>query len=187
MKSLIITFCSFLIIAQLSAQSEFNYDIDGLTPEYLVRDIDSLSQEELYERCLNWVMETYVKPDEVISMKMENEKFRFQGYRKSIHTHSGFVTNVLDAEYIVDVSFREGKFKFEPLSIKLFMSNSELTHQELTWLTLQSGKGMYKGNGNIANRFQGVPDGISGLFNALLENMTEYVVGNGKEDDNDDW
>jgi hypothetical protein len=185
MKSLIITFCSFLIIAQLSAQSEFNYGVVGLTPEYVVIEIDSLSENDLYQRSLDWIKETYSNPDEVIQMTMENEKIRIEGYKENAwHTESMGVFTYLNVKYTIVLAFKNGRVKFEPQSLQSYNSMGQ------EWgVTLRSSKVLYKNNGQLRNAYQTSEGEIGEVFNSLVKSLNAYLKGSHKEkeDDNDDW
>lgn len=112
-----ITLFIALFISLLSnGQEKFTYSEKGLTPEYLVGEIENKTQKEIYTKSLNWVKENYKNPDKVLKTTIENEKIRFEGVDMDLMCHSALgSTTCYNTTYVVEIDFREGKYKFTPL------------------------------------------------------------------------
>ncbi|WP_292889154.1 hypothetical protein [Nonlabens sp.] len=64
--------------------------------------MNSLKQNELLTKTINWIKETYNNPDEVIKKSIDNEKVRFKGFKDNlvcscqsrgmVYCHSGLYT-----------------------------------------------------------------------------------------------
>jgi len=50
--------------------------------DYVVVKVDSLNQEELFKKAINWIKDTYKNPDEVINTTIDNSKVRIEGFKE---------------------------------------------------------------------------------------------------------
>lgn len=190
MKNLLL----FITIAFLSlssyCQTSFNFDANGLNPKYIVIEIDSLNSSELYNKTINWIKETYKNPDEVIKAKFENEKVRFNGFQKSaMSTKMLGIPTFTDVRYSIEISFKDGKFKFEPISLEKYTTSSQYVVGGWSSVTLDIGSGIYKNNGKIKGIFQNYPIEIADIFNNLKSSLEIYLLkqNNTIKDKKKDW
>ena len=175
-------FVLFLILVSYSCKSQdrFEYKENGLVPNYIVMEIDTLSQSALYNRCYRWIQETYKNPSEVIKMQIENEKIRFEGYSKAITYMNAIGTkNYYDAMYTIEVSFKEGRFKFDPVSLTLYTNN----YVPIDWLDIDYGKPIFKNNGGVRGMYRNFPTDIGDFFTGLMLDLASYQIVDNVEDD----
>jgi hypothetical protein len=119
---------SFLITIffniNIFSQEEFIYNIEGLKPEFIVVQATEYEQNDLYIKTINWVKKTFTNPNEVIKATIENEMIRIEGAKKDwlcVNSIGGSIcTNAL---YVVEISFKKGKYKFEIISLKGISNN----------------------------------------------------------------
>lgn len=178
MKILLLSISLFLSVITLYGQDRFEFSSTGLFPDYIVVELDTLSPSELYEICIRWIKETYTSPDEVIQMKIENEQIRFQGFKKSA-THMNAITTStsLDAKYTIEISFKDGKFKFDPVDLSLYHQGSKIT-----WIGINFAKPIFKGNGEVRGMYRPIPEDIANMFTSLMRDFAKYTITQ-KQDD----
>ena len=61
------------------SQTEFKFENGLLNTSSVVRQVDSVDSEALFNKTINWIKETYKNPDEVIKATINNQKIRFIG------------------------------------------------------------------------------------------------------------
>lgn len=164
------------IIPLLSYSQEFIFDEKGLQPQYQVVEIDSMSQKELFDKAVNWIKENYVNPDEVIKTTIDNEKVRFMGSKDYYLCLRGLLSMCYDVRYTIELSFKDGKYKFAPVNLKYFTPSSKYFSAGWNTVPLSGGYGYYKKNGKLKNMFQEWPTSIQSLFNDINLSLKLYMT-----------
>lgn len=160
----------------------FVYDYEnGLRPKFLVNTIDSLNQKSLFKKSINWIKETYKNPDEVINTTIENEKIRFTGVKANYFCLYG----CMDVRYTIELSFKDGRYKFEPISFEKYLSQSG-------WETLDLNHGSdryYNKKGELPKKYnyRKIPYYVTSLFLELNLSLNNYLSNNQSVKDNDKW
>ena len=161
-----------LITASMTAQQNFEYKKEGLT-DYVVTEVKGTAPE-LYSKAINWIKENYKNPDEVIKMTIDNEKIRFEGFQSKLNCMGSVCA---DGLYIIEVSFKEGKYKFDPISLNL--KNSAGSFE----VPLNDFSIYYDKKGDLKKSSKEGLDNTIQLFNRLNESLKNYIY----EDKKSDW
>jgi hypothetical protein len=179
-----ITLTLILLCSILShSQDKFTYEENGLT-DYVIIKNDSLSQSELYSKTIDWIKDTYENPDEVIKTKFKNEKIRLSGLKIGAFVSSIWgVTHYSNGKYSVEISFKEGRLKFDPIWLK------EQSNYGYYDVDIDSNTWIFKKNGKAQQVYKKYPENITSLFNDLTLSLNDYLLkkSNIKEDSSDDW
>jgi hypothetical protein len=189
MKKIILLFTLF-IFSKTVCQNDFKHTTDGLNPKFVVVEIDSLNASQIYLKTIDWIKETYKNPDEVIKAKFENEKIRFDGFQENVlSTKMLGVTSYLDVRYSIEISFKEGKFKFEPIKLEEYTKPSQSIAGGWGSIPLNVGSWIYKRNGKVKGIFKSYPKQIEDVFNNLKTSLEIYLLkqNNTIKDKKDDW
>ncbi|MBS9774668.1 MAG: hypothetical protein KGV59_05875 [Tenacibaculum sp.] len=172
---------------------EFEFNQLGLTP-YVVKKIEDKTAGQLYNLTLKWIKETQRKPHKAIKVKIEGEKIRFKGTEKRGFCLNRFKNLCPEARYVIDISFKDGRYKFEPVSIYYHTQPSQYMMGGDTYIYLgEEARGTYyKRNGFIEREFKDLPMSVENLFNFLNNNLEQYVKSskvelNGEKNDGSDW
>jgi hypothetical protein len=180
MKNLL-AFTLLFITSFLFAQSTtFEFSKEGFT-DFVVTDTPNLTANEIYLKTINWIKENYKNPDEVIKMTIENEKLRFEGVRENALCVKAMGNVCSSARYVIEVSFKDGRYKFDPISVSFFNQMGNGYNVPMN----ETGKVYYK-NGKILKGSEEVPEMFESLFNGLNESLKNYVLGVNKKID-EDW
>ena len=176
MKKIIIVISFLLLTINITSQEKFTYAEKGLT-DFVVLKIDSLSQSELFNKTIDWIKDTYKNPDEVIKAKFENEKIRFNGFKGNAFSMSilGMPT-FLDARYTIEIYFKDGRLKFEPISLEQYSSPSEYSAGGWSAITFETNSWLFKKNGKIRKITKTYPENIESIFNNLLSGLNVYLL-----------
>lgn len=190
-KKTIIILSLIIMIGSLSyGQDTFTYDKTGLNPKYLVVETDSLSKTEVFEKTINWIKETYKNPDEVIKTTIGNEKVRFEGFKDDlICVNSLGMIYCYYALYTIEISFKENKYKFTPLTLEYRIPASQYGAGGMFPIEFNEASSLYNKKGKLRGMYKKVPPAIQALFNDLNKSLNEYLKQEelSVEDDNDDW
>ena len=176
----------------------FKFSEDGFT-DYVVVDVDSLSKEKLYIQVKNWVLETYNTPSEVIKSEIKNKKIRIEGSKSGGLSVKGMLgmSYYYDIKYSIEISVRDGKYKFDPISLKYYIPYSKYVTAQ--WVNLpifnkESLSPYYyqkgKKKGRIQSIFSSYPSSVENHFDNLNISLFNYINKNkesSEEKSADDW
>ncbi|UOB16585.1 DUF4468 domain-containing protein [Abyssalbus ytuae] len=177
----ILSISFFLVHSFIFSQMDYEffpkikYDLPSLT-DYIVVEVDSLSQSELYIKTINWIKETYKNPDEVIKTTFENEKIRIEGYEEIIFSINsiGMIYNH-HGTYVVEISFKDGKYKFDPISAKYYQEGSQFSSGGDVGISINDLSVYYNKKGKLRSMYkQGLPL-ITETFNTLNYRLYYYL------------
>jgi len=177
MKKLI----SLLLLTQFS-YAQYTFTKEGLTPTEIITESDSASAKNLYAKSIDWIKESFEDPDEVIKARIDGKKIRFKGVTKNAyHTQVGLHTATYDLRYAIELSFKEGRYRFKVLKVEQFTNGAV----QVGWMDfdMTDGSWLYKKNGKIKKRFLYVAKGLEDTFNSIYKSHNNYINGLSSEDD----
>jgi hypothetical protein len=181
MKKFILIF-TLLSTSIILSQEKFTYNQDGLTPEYLLIESEGATKEDLYQKSINWLKETYKNPDEVIKATFENKKVRFEPVAMDAMSHRALGTvRYYNATYSIEIEFRDGKCKFTPLLISYRVSEAGYNITEV--IDFENGEDYYRRNGKLKGRTKDIPESVENLLNGLSNSLTEYINNSTKKEE----
>jgi hypothetical protein len=177
MKKLILGICLFISFYSYSQElPKLKLTPNGV--EAIVVATDSLKASDMYKKSLNWVQETYKNPDKVIKAKIENEKIRIDGFANNAWWYKALgIKNSYDMEYSLEISFKDGKYKFE-YTIGQFFADGQKVFYDFT--------AFFKKSGEVRSAYTDAVPSIEETMNSLSLSFYEYVSGNNKKND-DKW
>ena len=106
----------FFNLSIYGQESEFKFTKDGLT-DFVVTPVNGKMQNELYKKTLDWISLTFKEPGEVIKANIENEYIRIEGFSKELICYSYMGKRCGATKYEIEISFKDGKYTFDVLSI----------------------------------------------------------------------
>ncbi|HLA55555.1 MAG TPA: DUF4468 domain-containing protein [Flavobacterium sp.] len=167
MKALFTIFL-FCFVSNTFAQiqtEKFEYSATGLNKSIVI-EIPSKTKEEIFNKTMNWVKETWTNPDIVLKMKIDNEKIRVGSIAKGLIKVKGYA---FDLNYIIEISFKDNKYKFDIISLT--------TENTADYLNLPN----FKTEKRMIKNFGSTPTDIENYFNALNQNLKNYILGTSEE------
>lgn len=144
---------------------------------YVIRNSDA-TPDDLYHKTVLWFNENF-KSDGNMILEDEKGKFiRIQGSTKELLKTHEVVTSTLGYQgyrYILDIKFKYGRYKIEPVSLKTFSKDESLSEG---WYERGFSNKILDANGE--ELVSGKNDMNTQLifFNALTLNLDEFLNGN---------
>lgn len=164
----------------LAQEDKFTFSKKGFT-DFVVVNCEGKTKEELYKKTLDWINTIYNTPKEVIKGQIENEYIRIEGAEKSLGV------NYQPAKYMIEISFKDGKYKFDVLNISQFIPGYQYIPSTWKEFYINNTSGYYKKNGEIRNGYKYYSIAIPDYFNKLNKNLNDFIFSNEIITKKNDW
>lgn len=196
MKKFVFLFTTTLISTTLFGQdatpqqqappTEFTVNKEQELTDFLVISCEGKTKEELYKKTMEWISKTYNNPSEVVKAQVENDYIRFQGISKKEYCFKNMITVCEDIKYQIEISFKEGKYKFDVLELQ---SGSKDKYGLTSWNDIKFKKSWmyFKGNGEIRDMYKDTMPKIANYFNALQKSLNDYIYNKNETARNNEW
>ncbi|TBX67678.1 hypothetical protein EZL74_09345 [Flavobacterium silvisoli] len=166
MKLKALLLLAFVSLTTFAQDTEFKFAKEGLT-DFIVGKYEG-SAKELYGRTMGWIKEN--KGYSVVS-SVENEKITFKGKKDPFICSKAGGTNVCTiATFVIEITFKEGKYKFDPISLEEFDRKETTTPQNLNDFS-----NYYNKDGSLKKYKDNVPAAYEDLFNGVNKNLLDYM------------
>lgn len=178
--------CSGVLFSQETA---FTFTKDGFT-DFVVVSVPNKTQAELYKKTLDWVSVTYNNPKEVIKAQIENDYIRIEGVKENALCMNVMLSRMCDdVKYQIEISFKEGKYKFDVVSVQQFLKTSEVSvisgWRECGFMNTTAG--FYKSNGELKNVFKDYPQESTSMFNEINDKLKDFLLSDSIPSKKSDW
>jgi hypothetical protein len=175
---LFMLFGNFYLNAQ---ETVFTFTVDKGMTDFIVTPIQSKTSSEIYAKIVDWIKLTYKNPNIVILSTYEKDFVRFEGFSETLY--SGFPT-----KYEIELSIKDGKYKFDLLSLQSQLSSNSSTAD--SWIDIPlfylpmsqedfKKKYVFKKDGTLANSYKFAKE-IPTYFNNLNKSLYESIVSENK-------
>jgi hypothetical protein len=154
--------------------------------EKIVLEIDSMSQQDVYTKTLNWVQTTYVNPREVLKADIPNELIRINGYAKNVFGWETFgVMYYYDVKYTLEIEVKESRIRLSYWPNEFYVASSAQKCNFGYEIFFAEQKANNKGRKAKEKLDKALIDFESNANN-LVYNLYDYLL---KSNDNtdDDW
>ena len=153
--------------------------------DYVIRYSDA-TPEELYDKTVLWFNENFRNDGDEILNNSKGKFLRIQGSTKELlktHKVDTSIEGYQSYRYIVDIRFKYGRFKFEPISLKTFTEDESLSDG---WyergfsnkILTAEGEEIAEGKNDIKTQLK--------FFNNLAISLDKHLNGD-KDDEDEDW
>jgi hypothetical protein len=183
-----LTFVNILICSFSFGQNiEFTMSKEGFT-DYVVTQCEGKSQSEIYKKTLDWLNVTYKNPKEVLKANLENDYVRFEGSSPSLVCLSSLgMKTCYNTKYQIEVSFKEGKYKFDIIEIQYYVNSSQYSPGGWSQFPMVGMEYYYNKKGEIKSTFKNFPEFIPPYFNDLNKSLHDFVMSNEIPSKKQDW
>mgnify|MGYP003610375767 CR=1 FL=1 len=188
MKKILLGFLLLVGFYTNAQENDFKFTKDGFT-DYVVGSIEGKTAQELYKKTIDWINVTYKNPKEVIKAQVENEYIRIEGsiFNMICMKSLGLLT-CNDARYQIEVSLKDGKYKFDVIKLEEYIKPSQyVVNSGWSEISLTNTSGFYKNNGDIKNIFKLYPTAIETEFNSLNISLKDFLKSENIPSKKDDW
>lgn len=165
---------AFLLLAFISASafsqdSEFKFSKEGLT-DYVITNYEGAAKDT-YKLATAWVKENSKKGYKIVS-SVEGEKMVVEGGKDNFLCSKAGGTNVCTyGTFTIEISFKDGKFKFEAVGLSEKPNNSTNTIVH----NLNDFSEYYDKDGSLKKYKDDVPAAYESLFNGLNKDLTTFM------------
>ena len=189
MKSLYIIIISLLPIFSFS-QKLFTVNVininEGLKSkqgkylklsDYIIRNSDA-TPNDLYLKTVLWFNQNFKGDGNMILEEEKGEFIRIQGTTKELLKTHEVVTSTLGYQgyrYILDIKFKYGRYKIEPISLKTFSKDESLSEG---WYERGFSNKILDADGEELVNGKNDMNTQLIFFNALTLNLDEFLNGN---------
>lgn len=158
----------FLSASSFAQDTAFKFSKEGLT-DFVVGTFDG-SAKDIYKWALMWAGENNPRPN-AVQQTVENEKIVFQGIKENFLCSKAGGTNVCStALYTIEISIKEGKYKFDVTLLVLKDKSGKGTQ-----VNLNDFSEYYDKEGKLKKYMNDVPATYEALFNDLHKSLLTYL------------
>ena len=169
MKLKAILLMAFITTSTFAQETAFKFSKDGLT-DFIVSSYDGTAKV-LYNRTLSWIKDN-TKNGFMVQSSVENEKITFQGTKENFICSKAGGSSVCSlATFTVEITFKDGKFKFDPISVSEKPNNSTTSVMH----NLNDFSEYYNKDGSLKKYKDEVPVAYESLFNDLNKILIAYM------------
>lgn len=189
MKKIIYLLLATISISNTSfgQETEFKFTKEGFT-DYVVTQCEGKTQTELYKKALDWVSVTYKNPKEVIKAQIENDYIRIEGSSDNLLCKKVLLSTMCDnAKYQIEISFKEGKYKFDIINISGYSTGSQYSSGGWYDVKFDNMSEYYKNNGEIRSMYKNYPSLFSETFNGLNISLKDFLKSDKIPSKKSDW
>ena len=149
---------------------------------YLVLEVDDMSAKQLYDNAMRYIKQQYVDPQEVLKGEIEGEYIKFSTYvEKLLYYNNSGVKIPIEANYITELKFKDGKVRYEIVSLDMHYYNvkTNITTNVLFSGGLFDGYIIYKKNGSLFK--EEAKYDIENYFNSQVDAIKAYLKGEAED------
>jgi hypothetical protein len=165
-------FSQKLVVTPLGLRDESDNE-----KSYVVLNIENKKASELYTNALKYINKNYKNPEKVTLGKVENESLKFVTFESSfIKVTNSFVKVSIDAEYNIQLDFKDGKVKFELQNLDMYNSANGTKVRVLFTGGALEGYSIYNKKGELKR--DDTKADIEAHFNSTITKIKEFLSGN---------
>lgn len=178
-------------VVDASTVNRFIMTKDTFT-DYVVIQCKNKAKSEIYDKAILWINRAYKNPKEVILSEIKGEYIRIEAISKTaIKVYNKGLLGIgegnlfRNAKYQIEISVKEGKYKFDVISIEEYITPSKYVVGGWTpTYFLNNQKHFYDDDGKLKEAFEETPLYITSHFNELNKSLDNFInVENKKIDD----
>jgi hypothetical protein len=162
MKSIILISLMTMSISGFSQDVSFKVTSESIT-DFLITPCENKTQIEIYKKTIEWISITFKNSKQVIQSQIENDMIRIEGFTES------FNGGPSSAVYLIEISFKEGKYKFDPLEFTIINGVNKFKF-------FPNFATYFKSDGSVKERLKDTVSGVEDTFNVLNLSLKEYIM-----------
>lgn len=176
----ILVFSNFYF-AQITVTSNGLKNSNEIEKSYVVLDAEGETAKQLYDNALKYILKNYKSPENVIKAKIEGEYLKFV-----THVDNFLVINnsgakiTIDADYTIELYFKEGKVKFEVIELNMYAQNGG--YKVIFSGGAFEGYPIYNKKGELKRPETKIE--IENYFNKQIKSINEFLI---KKNETDNW
>lgn len=184
MKNIVLLLVLSVTSFAFSQDTDFKFTKDGLT-DFVITPVNGKLKSDLYRKTLDWVSLTFKEPGEVIKATIENEYVRIEGFSKDLICYSYMGKRCGDTKYDIEISFKDGKYKFDVLSISEFNNMSK----SIMWTNFEINNtaSYFDKKGEVKSSYKFIVNMVPEHFNNLNLTLKDFLTNDAVASKKTDW
>lgn len=180
--SVLIAFCTLSYGQKLLVTPNGLRDSSDNEKRYIVLNGEGKSSKQLFENALKYINKNYKSPNDVIKGKTDGEYLKFITHISDflIVNNSGAKIKI-DADYTIELNFKDGKVKFEIISLDMYTQDGGLYHVLFTGGAFE-GYPIYNKKGELKR--PETKTEIETFFNTTINSLSNFLFD---KSDIDKW
>lgn len=164
----------FLLLL-LNSNLTFSQDISELKltnsgVEHVTLDFGSLTSNEIYEKSIKWLHESFINPKDVLKENVENQKIKIEGFSKKAWWYKSMgIKNYNHMQYTVLIYIKNKSVVFEYKVGQFYMLEGSKTQY--------SYRMFFAKNGSIRKQYVDAVSSLELTMNSLLISYYNYITG----------
>jgi hypothetical protein len=188
MKKIVLGLLMIVSFSSNAQETEFKFTKEGFT-DFVITAVEGKTAQELFKKALDWVSVTYKNPKEVIKAQIENDYIRIEGAKSNMLCMKSLgMLTCADVRYQIEISFKEGKYKFDVTKLEQYTPPSQyVINSGWSEVGLTNTSYCYKENGDLRSLFKLYPSAIETEFNLLNTSLKEFSKSDAIPSKKSDW
>ena len=125
-----LTLLPLIVLCTLTYGQKLNVTPNGLRDAednektYVVINAEAITAKQLYDNAIKYINKNYKSPEDVIKSKIDGEYIKFDTHVSNfLFVLNSGVKVFIDADYTIELSFRDERVKFEVISLHMYNSH----------------------------------------------------------------
>jgi len=154
-------------------------DSNDVEKTFVVIPSEGKTAKDLFENAVKYINKVYKNPEFVIKAKIDGEYLKFDTHVSNflVVNNSGVKIHI-DANYTTELSFKDGKVKYEIIDLDMYSQNGG--YKVLFTGGAFDGYPIYNKKGDLKR--QETKNEIEIYFNAQILSISNAIQGNDKKD-----
>jgi hypothetical protein len=179
-------FVSLSVYCQSVSDSLFVFDSNGFN-SFVITKVPNKTQSELFKKTIDWVAVGYKNPKEVIKAQIDNDYIRIEGSSETLVCLNILLKEYCPAKYMIEISLKDGKYKFEVISLEYYISPSQYSRGGWMSLRIYDNKTVLKSSGEIKAIYKYMPENFTAFFNNLNRELFNFLSSSNIPSKKSDW
>ena len=176
----------FVYGVSFGQETDFKFEKEGFT-DFVITECPGKTQYELYKKSIDWLAVTFKNPKEVLKAQIENDYIRFEGSSPVLVTITNLMTFNYPTTYQVEVSFKEGKYKFDVTEIKYYNAPSKYGVGGWYDFNINDTTEYYNKKGVIRASYKIMQESLPKYFNDLNQELKSFFMSDNIPSKKSDW
>lgn len=173
-------------VEALAQPTEFLFTNTEIT-DFVVRKCPDKTQQELYQKTLQWIEVTFKSPKEVLKAQIENEFIRLEGTSMTAVCTNIYGEKNHETKFSIEISFKDGRYKFDLTELKFYIPPFSTIPGSWQEVNLNSPAEYYNSKGNPKPGYKCLPASVSTFFNNLNKSLAEFIASKNLPSKKDEW
>ena len=187
MKKIILVLMFMLSLMSFGQEKEFSFTKERGFTECVIINKNGQTDNELYQKTLGWINETYKNPEKVILAKSENSYIRVEGVASDISWIKVMgLTTYYSTKYEIEFYFKEGKVKFNITTVSTYTEPNKYAsgswskkHYYSMPLNEKTSDLIFKEDNTFRNNYRDIITNVE-YYNGLAKSLDAYLSGEAK-------